>query len=406
MEIIAPFIGIQKRGKIFSPIGIALMISLALVLFLTSCHSIRTAQSLRGLKARPLWDPVFLLSVMDHTSDSVIIQLSPQPSYEYDLRSWAIYDNENLLLSDSTQGKSSFPLRIALTTVALKERVLYIESRIKDRVASQYFYPLAEAGNTLNPVLVAAQGDKSVFLSGLHTGIAYTFYAGHKEVIPHGLEIYDDAIPLAQAPVFDVAKDQHLLKGNFSSLEVPAPFIIAKPGIYRLRFGDEWAEKVVYVGDAAYPALDSALDLAETMRYITRNKEYDSLLYAASPATAIDRFWLKRGGSFERGKTLMEEFYSRVEWTNRYLTTDRPGWMTDKGMIFIIFGLPDRIEMTPGREKWYYQDPHTIESLEFDFISADKYWMLERNQNYRDDWDAAVYFWRNGEIRNPKPLFP
>lgn len=406
MANISTVSGALIRGRTISSILIAGIISMALALFFTSCHSSRTAQSQRRLPARPLWDPVFLLSVIDHTADSVIIKLSPQPLYESDIRSWAIYDKESLLLSDTTRGQSSFPLRIALSAVGLEERVLRIESRIKDRIARQYFYPLAEAGTAAEAVMVAANGKQPASLSWLQTGIAYTFYAGQKEIKPDALEVYEDAIPLPPAPVFHVAKDQHLLKGKFTSLPVPQPFIITRPGLYRLRFGDERTGQVFYAGDAAYPALDSALDLAETMRYITRNKEYDSLRYAASPATAIDRFWQKRGGSFERGKTLMDEFYSRVEWANRYLTTDRPGWMTDKGMIFIIYGLPDRIEMDPGREKWYYQSPQTIESLQFDFIWAEKNWILERHQNYRDDWDAAVYFWRNGVIRNPKPLFP
>ena len=57
---------------------------------------------------------------------------------------------------------------------------------------------------------------------------------------------------------------------------------------------------------------------------------------------------------------LMDQYYYRVSYTNEHFTSFSPGWKTDMGMIYILFGPPDdtqRSFSTGNRntyETWYY----------------------------------------------------
>jgi len=42
---------------------------------------------------------------------------------------------------------------------------------------------------------------------------------------------------------------------------------------------------------------------------------------------------------------LMDEYYRRVKYANDKFTTFQDGWRSDMGMIFILFGPPDNIEI-------------------------------------------------------------
>ena len=41
---------------------------------------------------------------------------------------------------------------------------------------------------------------------------------------------------------------------------------------------------------------------------------------------------------------LMEEYFQRVEYVNEHFSGWQPGWETDRGMIYILFGPPDEIQ--------------------------------------------------------------
>ncbi|MBT3179952.1 MAG: GWxTD domain-containing protein [Candidatus Marinimicrobia bacterium] len=43
---------------------------------------------------------------------------------------------------------------------------------------------------------------------------------------------------------------------------------------------------------------------------------------------------------------LMEEYYGRVWYANEHFDAWQPGWETDRGMIYILFGAPDEVQRT------------------------------------------------------------
>ena len=65
----------------------------------------------------------------------------------------------------------------------------------------------------------------------------------------------------------------------------------------------------------------------------------------------IEQFWERRnpdpGASENKFK---EEHYRRIAYANEHFAASRPGWKTDRGHLYIIYGPPDEIDSHPGEQ--------------------------------------------------------
>ncbi len=113
---------------------------------------------------------------------------------------------------------------------------------------------------------------------------------------------------------------------------------------------------------------EANIDLAiEQLRYVARKKDIDAML-AATPSERemlFEDYWRRRDPTpgTERNE-LREEFFRRVDFANRHFTvllSERDGWQTDRGRIYIIYGPPTEVEREPTQldnpayEIWYYR---------------------------------------------------
>ena len=70
----------------------------------------------------------------------------------------------------------------------------------------------------------------------------------------------------------------------------------------------------------------------------------------------IEQFWTRRDPSPRSSyNEFKEEHYRRIQYSNDHFASGIPGWKTDRGMIYIKFGEPDRIEAHPSGG--HYQRP-------------------------------------------------
>src|SRR5229473_1434631 len=62
----------------------------------------------------------------------------------------------------------------------------------------------------------------------------------------------------------------------------------------------------------------------------------------------IEQFWLRRSGNPDMpDNDFKEEHYRRIAYANEHYASGIPGWKTDRGRIYIIWGAPDEIESHP-----------------------------------------------------------
>jgi GWxTD domain-containing protein len=62
----------------------------------------------------------------------------------------------------------------------------------------------------------------------------------------------------------------------------------------------------------------------------------------------IEQFWLRRSSNPDMpDNDFKEEHYRRIAYANEHFASGIPGWKTDRGRIYIIWGAPDEIESHP-----------------------------------------------------------
>jgi len=63
----------------------------------------------------------------------------------------------------------------------------------------------------------------------------------------------------------------------------------------------------------------------------------------------IEAFWDRRNPDPDsEDNAFKDEHYRRIEYANEHFPAGMPGWMTDRGRIYIVYGPPDEIESHPS----------------------------------------------------------
>lgn len=175
-------------------------------------------------------------------------------------------------------------------------------------------------------------------------------------------------------------------------------------GFYHLKTNDKTKEGITFfVYEPSYPGIKNSEQMILATRYIMAKKEFENCMNATNKKEAIDKFWVELGGSNERATTLIQKYYGRVQEANKLFTSYQEGWKTDRGMIYIVFGAPNRVIKRKNGEVWIYGESGNPNSTIFTFIKVlnpltDNDYMLERNEIFKMPWYQAVDMWRQGRI--------
>jgi GWxTD domain-containing protein len=63
----------------------------------------------------------------------------------------------------------------------------------------------------------------------------------------------------------------------------------------------------------------------------------------------IEQFWARRNPDPGSGvNTFKEEYYRRIAYANEHYSSGIPGWKTDRGRIYIMWGPPDEVDTHPA----------------------------------------------------------
>lgn len=191
------------------------------------------------------------------------------------------------------------------------------------------------------------------------------------------------------------------VQANFDSW---FPLNLEKEGIYFLRT-DSLSNQgcTMFLFGDGFPKVTSHKQMIESIRFITSKDEYENLISATDKQKAIEEFWIKIGGSNERAKQLIKNYYGRVQYANEQFATYKEGWRTDRGMVYIIYGAPTTVYQTTDHETWIYGDDGSPFSTTFQFekqnnILSNNVFILRRDPMLKNSWYVAVDAWREGRI--------
>ncbi|MCA1642949.1 MAG: GWxTD domain-containing protein [Acidobacteria bacterium] len=132
--------------------------------------------------------------------------------------------------------------------------------------------------------------------------------------------------------------------------------------------------------------------LSEDVAYIITDEERKAFKKLATDEEReqyIEAFWRRRDPDPDTDENeYKEEYYERVAYANEHFASGIPGWKTDRGRIYIMFGKPDEKESHPAGgsyqreiyegggntstypfEKWFYRYIEGVGSgVEIEFV--------------------------------------
>jgi GWxTD domain-containing protein len=148
----------------------------------------------------------------------------------------------------------------------------------------------------------------------------------------------------------------------------------------------------------------------KAFKNLSNDEEHDSF---------IENFWLRRNPNPDSPENeFREEHYRRIQYANDHYAAGKPGWKTDRGRIYIMWGKPDSIDSHPSGgnyqrpmeegggetstfpfEIWNYRYLETIgENVDLEFVDScqcgDYHFTIDRSEK-----DALLHVPNGGETQ-------
>ncbi len=175
-------------------------------------------------------------------------------------------------------------------------------------------------------------------------------------------------------------------------------------GMYHVKVDLEQSEGLTLFNfGGTFPEVKSPDELMEPLFYLATLAEYKDLRTKPNRKLAVDDYWLKLGKSIEKSRELIRIYYNRVIYSNLYFSSNKEGWKTDQGMVFILFGPPNRIQMTGSGESWYFYSKRKSKTVEFKFqreqdAFSDQNMIWQRTTDSQMFLNEAVRSWKSGKV--------
>ena len=255
-----------------------------------------------------------------------------------------------------------------------------------------------------NPVLKVDEYVNILYSRGFIDSLYITFYKPFREVP-------DPPNMILPVKTLDYEPERTVALAYSDTM----PIMFPREGIYHVTLGRDIKEGYSFFNlGSAYPSMRSPDVMIEPLAYLATQDELDTMRFALRQKMALDDFWIKMGGNVDKARELIRIYYMRVLYTNFYFSSYKEGWRSERGMIYIIYGPPDKVYKTPEGESWGYRKPViksswggrysvTEDYLFFNFkkddnLYSDNDYYLSRNETLVTYWDKAIASWRKGVV--------
>jgi GWxTD domain-containing protein len=229
----------------------------------------------------------------------------------------------------------------------------------------------------------------------------YEFYGSQADKPLH-VFYYRSIFPPASPPFAEkgVSVDRFLFSDSTFNIANGGKAILHSPGLYLVQQDTSAAEGFTFrVVANAFPKLNKIEEIAPPLVFVSTKDEHDELLAAKNDKAKVDKVILDITGDTDRAKNFMKSYFRRIELTNAYFTSYKEGWKTDRGMLYLILGLPDEVSRTGQNEIWYYKatrDRFTF--LKTGSIYEPQNYLLLRNNKFAANWYSTIDLWRKSRF--------
>jgi GWxTD domain-containing protein len=271
----------------------------------------------------------------------------------------------------------------------------------------------SDKNHLFNPTLRYNDYVNLVYLKGPVDSIYIAYYKPFKE-LPHPPSM------MLPARTIDYGPEQVIALPYSDTL----PMMFPNEGIYMCSVDSTASEGFTFFNfGLSYPQMTTPEQMMEPLGYLASADELNTLKNAERPKLALDDFWIKCGGNVEKARELIRIYYTRVLYANFYFTSFTEGWRTERGMIYIMYGPPDKVYKSNDGETWGYRKPeiksswgtrYTVQEEYLYFVFrkkesrfTDNDYYLSRSESMVTYWDLAVNNWRKGivfRLDNPEGI--
>jgi len=193
------------------------------------------------------------------------------------------------------------------------------------------------------------------------------------------------------------------------------PLMFPNKGVYFCSVDREEEEGYTFFNfGETFPTMTDPAEMIEPLVFLASEEELSNMRSAPKPKVALDEFWIRCGGNIDKSRELIRIYYTRILYSNFYFTSFKEGWRTERGMIYTIYGPPDKVYKSSDGERWGYRKPVIKSSWgggyhlqeEFLFFNfkfrenkfSDNDYYLSRSETLVTYWDKAVLSWRQGIV--------
>ena len=340
------------------------------------------------------WNGFFHLSLRDTTQD--ISQFVIQWDVRKDLseKEGVAIQQENI---SKKTGKYTIDGSISIPVAVDKQ---YLTAKVLNNTAKRawIFNKLLDPKSPVNGYLT--QANAPVLEPFIHINSAVNVVSTDPQKI---ISYYNDNFPAA-VPGFSegmgkVAKAMTVDSTFNHAVDQSITFM--QTGLYLIQKDTTSTEGFAFRVEEDYPRLAKIESLADPLIYVCTKQEFDRIKLAKGDKKAFDRVILSITGDTERAKNFMRNYFRRVELANEFFTSYKEGWKTDRGMIYIIFGLPDQVFRFTDREVWTYKN--NMYKITFDFVKSStlfdpENFVLVRDKKFQETWYEVIDLWRNARF--------
>jgi len=183
-------------------------------------------------------------------------------------------------------------------------------------------------------------------------------------------------------------------------VESGSKFLPKKEGLYLFQEDTAAARGFSYrVVKENFPKFTKIEELVPPLILVTTPEEFNELSNVKGEKAKFDKVILNITGDKERAKAFMKNFYHNIELANTYFSSYKEGWKTDRGMIFLIFGLPDEVSKNTGNEIWTYKNLNAkFTFVKFGSVYDPENYVLLRDKRFMDTWFGVIDLWRKGRF--------
>lgn len=294
-----------------------------------------------------------------------------------------------------------------------RKGTILLETLITDEgkgASATFFTPFVELTPQSRQCFWAVQADGTpLFRDYLRAGDSIQLFYRDTAVKTVWCHYYQRDFPLANPPFSFDQRDPFDYRADsvfrYDVREHPV-LVLNRRGFYHFRIDTTRKEGFsLFRFRDDHPQVSEVDQLLEALRYLTTRKEFDELRSNPHPRQAVDGFWMERGGNEERTRLLIRKYYTRVQDANRFFSSYTEGWRTDRGMIYVVLGVPNTIYRSAQSETWIYGTVNNPVSINFFFTKVDNPftendYALSRSPIYEASWFRAVDVWRSGRVYN------